>query len=257
MRLQFNAIAQSDLGLVRDGNEDSALISANLIAVADGMGGHAGGEVASAIAINTLQQLLPVINDPAIDLDSRADLFLNISYEVDAEILRASKAQPELSGMGTTLTALSLTGDQVDLLHIGDSRCYRWRDKKLEKLSYDHTVMQELLDQGRLTPEEVFDHPQRSLLTQALMGDSGIDPVLMSYEVKAGDKFLLCSDGLTNVLSELEIAKIIKATDEDKLLTELITETKAKGAPDNITIVWAAVSESGSEISVSKFGAAK
>ena len=257
MRLQFNAIAQSDLGLVRDGNEDSALISANLIAVADGMGGHAGGEVASAIAINTLQQLLPVINDPAIDLDSRADLFLNISYEVDAEILRVSKEKPELSGMGTTLTALSLSENQVDLLHIGDSRCYRFRDNKLEKLSYDHTVMQELLDQGRLTPEEVFDHPQRSLLTQALMGDSGIDPVLMSYEVKAGDKFLLCSDGLTNVLSELEIIKIIKATAEDKLLEELIKETKAKGAPDNITIVWAKIAEANSEISVSKFGAAK
>ena len=257
MRLQFNAIAQSDLGLVRDGNEDSALISANLIAVADGMGGHAGGEVASAIAINTLQQLLPVINDPAIDLDSRADLFLNISYEVDAEILRVSKEKPELSGMGTTLTALSLSDNQVDLLHIGDSRCYRFRDNKLEKLSYDHTVMQELLDQGRLTPEEVFDHPQRSLLTQALMGDSGIDPVLMSYEVKAGDKFLLCSDGLTNVLSELEIIKTIKATAEDKLLEELIKETKAKGAPDNITIVWAEIAESNSEISVSKFGAAK
>jgi serine/threonine protein phosphatase PrpC len=257
MRLQFNAIAQSDLGLVRDGNEDSALISANLIAVADGMGGHAGGEVASAIAINTLQQLLPVINDPAIDLDSRADLFLNISYEVDAEILRVSKEKPELSGMGTTLTALSLSDNQVDLLHIGDSRCYRFRDNKLEKLSYDHTVMQELLDQGRLTPEEVFDHPQRSLLTQALMGDSGIDPVLMSYEVKAGDKFLLCSDGLTNVLSELEIIKTIKATAEDKLLEELIKETKAKGAPDNITIVWAEIAESDSEISVSKFGAAK
>ena len=257
MRLQFNAIAQSDLGLVRDGNEDSALISANLIAVADGMGGHAGGEVASAIAINTLQQLLPVINDPAIDLDSRADLFLNISYEVDAEILRVSKEKPELSGMGTTLTALSLSENQVDLLHIGDSRCYRFRDNKLEKLSYDHTVMQELLDQGRLTPEEVFDHPQRSLLTQALMGDSGIDPVLMSYEVKAGDKFLLCSDGLTNVLSELEIIKTIKATAEDKLLAELIKETKAKGAPDNITIVWAEIAESDSDISVSKFGAAK
>ena len=257
MRLQFNAIAQSDLGLVRDGNEDSALISANLIAVADGMGGHAGGEVASAIAINTLQQLLPVISDPAIDLDSRADLFLNISYEVDAEILRVSKEKPELSGMGTTLTALSLSDNQVDLLHIGDSRCYRFRDNKLEKLSYDHTVMQELLDQGRLTPEEVFDHPQRSLLTQALMGDSGIDPVLMSYEVKAGDKFLLCSDGLTNVLSELEITKIIKATPEDQLLDQLIKETKAKGAPDNITIVWAEIAESDFDISVSKFGAAK
>jgi serine/threonine protein phosphatase PrpC len=257
MRLQFNAIAQSDLGLVRDGNEDSALISPNLIAVADGMGGHAGGEVASAIAINTLEVLLPVITDTEIDIDSREDLFLNLSYEVDAEILRVSKERPELSGMGTTLTALAITNNQVDLLHIGDSRCYLWRDKKLTRLSYDHTVMQELLDQGRLTPEEVFDHPQRSLLTQALMGDSGIDPVLMSYEVKIDDKFLICSDGLTNVLSDLEISKIIKATDEDKLLAELITETKAKGAPDNITIVWAGVSESTDTDKVIKFGAAK
>jgi serine/threonine protein phosphatase PrpC len=257
MRLQFNAIAQSDLGLVRDGNEDSALISQNLIAVADGMGGHAGGEVASAIAINTLEALLPVITDTQIDIDSREDLFLNLSYEVDAEILRVSKERPELTGMGTTLTALAITNSQVDLLHIGDSRCYLWRDKKLTRLSYDHTVMQELLDQGRLTPEEVFDHPQRSLLTQALMGDSGIDPVLMSYEVKIDDKFLICSDGLTNVLSDLEISKIIKATDEDKLLAELITETKAKGAPDNITIVWAGVSESTDTDKVIKFGAAK
>ena len=257
MRLQFNAIAQSDLGLVRDGNEDSALISQNLIAVADGMGGHAGGEVASAIAINTLEALLPVITDTGIDIDSREDLFLNLSYEVDAEILRVSKERPELSGMGTTLTALAITNNQVDLLHIGDSRCYLWRDKKLTRLSYDHTVMQELLDQGRLTPDEVFDHPQRSLLTQALMGDSGIDPVLMSYEVKIDDKFLICSDGLTNVLSDLEISKIIKATDEDKLLAELIAETKAKGAPDNITIVWAGVSESTDTNKVIKFGAAK
>jgi serine/threonine protein phosphatase PrpC len=257
MRLQFNAIAQSDLGLVRDGNEDSALISQNLIAVADGMGGHAGGEVASAIAINTLEALLPVITDTEIDIDSREDLFLNLSYEVDAEILRVSKERPELSGMGTTLTALAITNNQVDLLHIGDSRCYLWRDKKLTRLSYDHTVMQELLDQGRLTPDEVFDHPQRSLLTQALMGDSGIDPVLMSYEVKIDDKFLICSDGLTNVLSDLEISKIIKATDEDKLLAELISETKAKGAPDNITIVWAGVSESADTDKVIKFGAAK
>jgi serine/threonine protein phosphatase PrpC len=255
--LQFNAIAQSDLGLVRDGNEDSALISQNLIAVADGMGGHAGGEVASAIAINTLEALLPVITDTEIDIDSREDLFLNLSYEVDAEILRVSKERPELSGMGTTLTALAITNNQVDLLHIGDSRCYLWRDKKLTRLSYDHTVMQELLDQGRLTPDEVFDHPQRSLLTQALMGDSGIDPVLMSYEVKIDDKFLICSDGLTNVLSDLEISKIIKATDEDKLLAELITETKAKGAPDNITIVWAGVSENADTNKVIKFGAAK
>jgi serine/threonine protein phosphatase PrpC len=159
--------------------------------------------------------------------------------------------------MGTTLTSLVITNNQVDLLHIGDSRCYLWRDKKLERLSYDHTVMQELLDQGRLTPEEVFDHPQRSLLTQALMGDSGIDPGLMSYEVKVDDKFLICSDGLTNVLSDLEITKIIKSTNEDELLAELISQTKAKGAPDNITIIWAKVVEAGGKNQVIKYGAAQ
>ena len=256
MRLQFNAIAQSDLGLVRDGNEDSALISPNLIAVADGMGGHAGGEVASAIAINTLEKLLPVITDSSIDIDSREDLFLNISYEVDAEILQVSKEKPELSGMGTTLTALTLSDNKVDLLHIGDSRCYRWRDKKLEKLSYDHTVMQELLDQGRLTPEEVFDHPQRSLLTQALMGDSGLDPILVSYEIKADDKFLLCSDGLTNLLSDYEITKIIESKTDNDLIAALIAEVKAKGAPDNITIIWAQVTDKKVSSEIKKIGAA-
>ena len=193
MKWQFNSFAQTDLGLVREGNEDSAIYGANLIAVADGMGGHAGGEVASAIAINALAQLLPVISDPEIDIDSREDLFLNITYEIDSQILEKSKQNPELAGMGTTLTALNISGNNVELLHIGDSRCYRYRDNKLEQLSYDHTVMQELLDQGRLTPEEVFDHPQRSLLTQALMGDSGLDPILVSYEIKADESILLSS----------------------------------------------------------------
>ena len=131
MKWQFNSFAQTDLGLVREGNEDSAIYGANLIAVADGMGGHAGGEVASAIAINALAQLLPVITDPEIDIDSREDLFLNITYEIDSQILEKSKQNPELAGMGTTLTALNISGDNVELLHIGDSRCYRYRDNKL------------------------------------------------------------------------------------------------------------------------------
>jgi serine/threonine protein phosphatase PrpC len=256
MKWQFNSFAQTDLGLVREGNEDSAIYGANLIAVADGMGGHAGGEVASAIAINALAQLLPVISDQEIDIDSREDLFLNITYEIDSQILEKSKQNPELAGMGTTLTALNISGDNVELLHIGDSRCYRYRDSKLEQLSYDHTVMQELLDQGRLTPEEVFDHPQRSLLTQALMGDSGLDPILVSYEIKADDQFLLCSDGLTNVLSDYEIGKIIESKSGDDLITALITEVKAKGAPDNITIIWAQVTDKKVSSEIKKLGAA-
>jgi len=256
MKWQFNSFAQTDLGLVREGNEDSAICGANLIAVADGMGGHAGGEVASAIAINALAQLLPVISDQEIYIDSREDLFLNITYEIDSQILEKSKQAPELAGMGTTLTALNISGDNVELLHIGDSRCYRYRDNKLEQLSYDHTVMQELLDQGRLTPEEVFDHPQRSLLTQALMGDSGLDPILVSYEIKADDQFLLCSDGLTNVLSDYEIGKIIESKSGDAVITALITEVKAKGAPDNITIIWSQVTDKKVSTQIKKLGAA-
>jgi serine/threonine protein phosphatase PrpC len=241
---------------VRSGNEDSALTCANLIAVADGMCGHAGGEVASAIAINTLEQLLPVISDLKVDVASREDLFLNITYEVDSQILAKSKDSPELSGMGTTLTALSILDNNVELLHIGDSRCYRYRNNKLEQLSYDHTVMQELLDQGRLTPEEIIDHPQRSLLTQALMGDSGIDPILVSYEIKKGDQFLLCSDGLTNVLSEYEISKIIEANKSEDIPPALIAEVRVKGAPDNITIIWSTVSDKKGNSEVIKIGAA-
>ena len=256
MKWQFNSFAQTDLGLVREGNEDSAIYCANLIAVADGMGGHAGGEVASAIAINALAQLLPVISDLEIDTDSREDLFLNITYEIDSQILEKSKQLPELAGMGTTLTALNISGDNVELLHIGDSRCYRYRDNKLAQLSYDHTVMQELLDQGRLTPEEVFDHPQRSLLTQALMGDSGLDPILVSYEIKADDKFLLCSDGLTNLLSDYEITKIIESKTDNDLIASLISEVKAKGAPDNITIIWAQVTDKKVSGEIKKIGAA-
>jgi serine/threonine protein phosphatase PrpC len=255
MKWQFNSFAQTDLGLVREGNEDSAIYGANLIAVADGMGGHAGGEVASAIAINALAQLLPVISDPEIDIDSREDLFLNITFEIDSQILEKSKQTPELAGMGTTLTALNISGSNVELLHIGDSRCYRYRDNKLEQLSYDHTVMQELLDQGRLTPEEVFDHPQRSLLTQALMGDSGLDPILVSYEIKADDKFLLCSDGLTNLLSDYEITKIIESKTDNDLIAALIAEVKAKGAPDNITIIWAQVTDKKVSSEIKKIGA--
>jgi serine/threonine protein phosphatase PrpC len=256
MTWQFNSFAQTDLGLVREGNEDSALISENLIAVADGMGGHAGGEVASAIAINSLVELLSVLDSTEIDLDSKDDLFVNITHQIDAKILQSSKDDPELSGMGTTLTALNISENNVGLLHVGDSRCYRYRDKKLEQLSIDHTVMQELIDQGRLSPDEVASHPQRSLLTQALMGDSGITPILINFQIKSGDKFLLCSDGLTNVLSNYEIIKIIEANSDEEVIPALIAAVKEKGAPDNITIIWSGLSDAGKKVSVKKIGAA-
>lgn len=241
MNPSFRVLGATDLGLVREGNEDAAFYSPRLIAVADGMGGHAAGEVASHIAITSLAALGTVLEDGAVDDESREDLLLNICYTIDQEILNQSAANPALTGMGTTLTALHLTDRTIELLHVGDSRAYRWNGKKLTQISVDHTVMQELIDQGRLTPDEVHNHPQRSLLTQALMGDSGIDPVLVVLEAKVGDKFLLCSDGLTSVLSDHEITQIIKKSNEAELLKTLVEETKAKGAPDNITILWAEI----------------
>jgi serine/threonine protein phosphatase PrpC len=232
MPLAFRTYSGSDIGLQRSGNEDAALVSPKLIAVADGMGGHAGGEVASSLAIHTLAAI------PQAEL---AERFIDISSEIDSEISAKTKVDQALSGMGTTLTALHLTSAGIELLHIGDSRCYVFSDGKLQQLSTDHTVMQELLDQGRLSPEEVINHPQRSLLTQALMGDSGIDPEVMLYKAKLGDQFLLCSDGLTGVLSDLEILESIRSFDGQALVDKLIELVKAKGAPDNVTILWAEI----------------
>ena len=257
MNRSFKTIARSELGLVRDGNEDSALISSRLVAVADGMGGHAGGEVASKIAITSVKELSDVLSDSSLDDESREDLLLNISFSIDQEIAEVAESDRALQGMGTTLTALHLNGDSVELLHIGDSRCYQWNGKKLIQLSYDHTVMQELLDQGRLTPDEVFSHPQRSLLTQALIGDSGIDPLLHVFKASIGDQFLLCSDGLTSVLSDQEITNIIRKSESIEVVNALIDAVHEKGAPDNVTILWAEVVSQYEGTSTQLIGAAK
>ena len=237
----FDSSARSALGLVRSGNEDSAFVSGRLIAVADGMGGHAGGEVASKIAIRTLQSLMPMLTDSTIDLDSIEDLLLNSLYTIDSEIGNYSREAVEFRGMGTTLTALLAHNDSIALLHIGDSRCYRLRGNTFEQLSNDHTVIQELLSQGAITETEALDHPQRSVLTQALMGDENIVPLLQIYDAKEGDRYLLCSDGLSGVLTEREIKTFLKKNDKGIAVKALIDATYIQGAPDNITVLIADV----------------
>ena len=175
----FAVSGRSAVGLQRSGNEDSALLGSSLIAVADGMGGHAGGEVASALAINTLAGMSAVLTNTTIDVDSIEDLLLNSLQNVDSEIARVAHDEIELRGMGTTLSALLLRDQQIALLHIGDSRCYRLRSNVLEQLSHDHTVLQDLLDAGAISTSDAHDHPQRSVLTQVLMGEGKIAPVLM------------------------------------------------------------------------------
>jgi serine/threonine protein phosphatase PrpC len=239
----FETSARSAIGLVRQGNEDSAFTSAQLIAVADGMGGHAAGEVASRIAVRVLQKLAPTLTATEIDEDSVEDLLMHSLHSIDAEIAAVADEEIEKRGMGTTLTALLIRDNHIALLHVGDSRCYRLRGNTLEQLSNDHTVIQELLDQGAISQAEAVEHPQRSMLTQALRGDGDVTPVLQMYEVKKGDRYLLCSDGLSGVLTDKEIKVGLKKSDKDEAVKFLNDATYINGAPDNVTILIADISD--------------
>jgi serine/threonine protein phosphatase PrpC len=235
---------------VRQGNEDSAFTSAQLIAVADGMGGHAAGEVASRIAVEVLQKLAPTLAATDIDEDSVEDLLMHSLHSIDAEIATVADEEIEKRGMGTTLTALLIRDNRIALLHVGDSRCYRLRGNTLEQLSNDHTVIQELLDQGAISQAEAVEHPQRSMLTQALRGDGDVTPVLQMFEVKKGDRYLLCSDGLSGVLTDKEIKVGLKKSDKDEAVKFLKDATYINGAPDNVTILIADISDTSTTPSI-------
>lgn len=255
-QLYFQCAARSAVGLVRNGNEDSALIGSQLIAVADGMGGHAGGEVASAVAINTLSEIAPTFINPDIDSESASDLFLNSLHTIDGQIRAVTQDEPQLAGMGTTLTSLFISGSEISLLHVGDSRAYRLRGNDLEQLSADHTVLQELLNNGLISESEAQVHPQRSMLTQALMGEGNLEPSLHIFEGKIKDRYLVCSDGLTGVLSDKEIKSLIKGKDAAAAVDALIDATYINGAPDNVTVILADLVESTTS-TFEKLGAAK
>ena len=252
----FAVSSRTAIGLARSGNEDSALTGSSLLAVADGMGGHAGGEVASKIAIKALQKLSPILTSSEIDSDSVEDLLLNSLFTIDSQIGEYAEEAIEVRGMGTTLTALLVVDSNIALLHVGDSRCYRLRGNTLEQLSNDHTVIQELLDQGAISQSDVADHPQRSVLTQALMGQGTVTPVLQIYEVNEKDRYLLCSDGLSSVLTEKEIKSLLKKSDRADALKALIDATYINGAPDNVTVIVADIT--GEEVTTNEvLGAAQ
>jgi serine/threonine protein phosphatase PrpC len=243
------------LGLQREGNEDSGFVSQRILAVADGMGGYVGGEIASKTVIQKLADVTPVLVNPEIDNESREDILRSSILDMDAAIASIGAERPELIGMGTTLTSIALFNNHILLLHIGDSRTYRIRGKKIEQISHDHTVVQELVDQGRLTLDEVAEHPQRSFLTQALMGKENLNPVLIAYPVLPGDKYLLCSDGLTAVVDEGKIVSALQS-DLQSAVNSLVDLTYKNGAPDNVTVIVAEIGETVSAITPTMFGAA-
>lgn len=254
--LHFSNIAwRSEVGLQREGNEDSGFVSPNILAVADGMGGYIGGEIASRTVITKLAELNPILSNPELDHESREDLLRTSIASMDSAIAEIGAQRPELVGMGTTLTSISLFNNYVLLLHVGDSRAYRVRGKKIEQISHDHTVVQELVDQGRLTLDEIADHPQRSFLTQAIMGKENLTPILVAYPAVKGDKYLVCSDGLTAVVDEGKIAQALQE-DLQSAVNTLVDLTYKNGAPDNVTVIATEVGEFSISMAPTSFGAA-
>jgi PPM family protein phosphatase len=239
MALALRYAARSDVGLIREINEDSGYAGPRLLVIADGVGGHAAGEVASSVAVGVLATL---------DEDSPGgDLLDRLSTAVHAanSHLRAMVGgDPELSGMGTTVTALLRAGSRFGLVHVGDSRGYLLRDGQLQQITRDHTFVQTLVDEGRITAEEADHHPQRNLITNALDGREDVELDLSVRETRAGDRYLLCSDGLSSVVSEETLRDTLAAGVSTDVAVEQLVELALKGGgPDNITAIVADVVE--------------
>ncbi len=237
MTLALRYSIRSDVGLLREGNEDSAYAGPQLLAIADGMGGHAAGEVASAVAISALAPL-----DHYMAAGEMLPALAEAVAEANSTLHEMSVADPTVEGMGTTLTALLWSGSTVAVCHIGDSRAYLLRDGALQQITRDHTLVQSLVDEGRLTPEAAMVHPQRSLVMRALQSSTGAVPDLATMEGRAGDRYLLCSDGLSDVVTEETLHKtLLKLPDLDEAVLALIELAIRSGGPDNITCVLADV----------------
>ena len=237
MALTLRYAARSDVGLLRDGNEDSGYASPHLLVVADGMGGAAAGEVASSVAVAALASLDE--GEPSGDL---LEVFGDAVRRIEDQLGGLVDAEPRLRGMGTTLTAVVHAGPRLALVHVGDSRAYLMRGGVLERITRDHTLVQSLIDAGRLTENEAATHPQRNVLTRVLDGAHPTEADLSIREIKAGDRILLCSDGLSGVVSSETIAASLLATDNPQdTVDELVDLALKAGGPDNITCVVADV----------------
>jgi PPM family protein phosphatase len=235
MTLVLRYAARSDRGLIRGNNQDSVYAGPRLLAVADGMGGHAAGDVASKVVIAALEHL----DDDAPSGDMLQSMREAV-FEGSEHLREVIREAPQLEGMGTTLTAILFAGGRLALCHVGDSRAYLLRDGELSQITHDDTFVQTLIDDGRITPEEANSHPQRSLLLRALNGQE-VEPDLSMREARAGDRYLLCSDGLSGVVSEETLADALKDPDPQSTADRLIELALRSGGPDNITVIVADV----------------
>jgi protein phosphatase len=237
MSLSLRFAAGSHKGMIREGNEDSGYAGPRLLAIADGMGGAAAGEVASSEAISTIVAL----DDDIPGSDVLTSLGTAVQRAND-QLRSMVEEDPQLEGMGTTLTALLWTGQRLGLVHVGDSRAYLLRDGVLTQITQDHTWVQRLVDEGRITEEEATTHPQRSLLMRALGSGDHVEPDLSIREVRAGDRYLICSDGLSGVVSHQTLEDTLASYQgPQETVQQLIELALRGGGPDNITVIVADV----------------
>ena len=222
--------SRTDVGCVRDHNEDSLVVAPPLFAVADGMGGHAAGEVASEIAVNVLAELAPK------DLDGAA--LEHAVEEANHEIIRAARDGRGREGMGTTLTACMLENERLIIAQVGDSRAYLLHHGKLQQLTRDHSLMADMVEAGQLTPEEARHHPQRSVITRALGSDPNTRPDMYEINVETGDRLLVCSDGLSSMIEDEQIEAVMRRVpDPQRCASQLVNEAIAAGGHDNVTVI--------------------
>ncbi|MEU4621119.1 PP2C family serine/threonine-protein phosphatase [Actinoplanes sp. NPDC023801] len=232
MTLTLRYAAQSDRGLIRDLNQDSVYAGPRLLAVADGMGGMAAGDVASNIVIAAMAPL-----DDDVPGDAMVDALRHAVGTANQQLRDTVDANPQLEGMGTTLTAVLFSGSKFGMVHIGDSRAYLLRKGEFAQITKDDTYVQMLVDEGRVSPEEASSHPQRSLLTRALDGRD-IDPEYSVRQVLKGDRYLICSDGLSGVVSGETIAQTMRELTDPKACVERLVQLALRGGgPDNITVI--------------------
>jgi serine/threonine protein phosphatase PrpC len=236
MTLVLKYVARSDRGLVRSNNQDAVYAGPRLLAVADGMGGHAAGEIASKIVIAALAPLDD--DEPSDDLLSQLREAVENGNGAISELVAND---PELDGMGTTLTAILFAGSRLGLVNIGDSRTYLMRNGSVTQITHDDSFVQSLIDEGRITAEEANSHPQRSLLLRALTGHDSIEPTLNLREVRPGDRYLLCSDGLSGVISHETLAEAMHISDPQTCADRMIELALRGGGPDNVTVIIADV----------------
>lgn len=235
----------SDIGLVRQNNEDSwtQLPEEYLYVLADGMGGHNAGEVASWKCVDYLCKLFHEKFDATLSLAATKKMLYELIQEVNKAVYDLGHQIPKFKGMGTTLCCLLLHPEGMIYGHVGDSRIYRYRDGKLEQLTHDHSLLRELIDLGQISEQQADDFTYKNIITKAIGTENSIDPSVDSTSVRHGDMFLMCTDGLSDLLLPEEIESVLKTASEARALEELILRAKQKGGYDNITAVLAKIQE--------------